>query len=111
METCISSGLGLDLDPVLASESRVMRGTYPLGRREAGGLSGHLRTEEGQDVLRRFVEAGAFGARKGPGSRRFDLRRPEKAAKTAWNSEPRPVFGPGRWLANAVQPLPSPTTA
>ena len=44
------------LEPlVLDPESRA-EGTYPLGRREAGGLSGHLRTEEGLDVLRRFVE-------------------------------------------------------
>ncbi|CAK9045829.1 unnamed protein product, partial [Durusdinium trenchii] len=32
--------------------------TYPLGRREAGGMQGHLQSEEGQDVLRRFAEAG-----------------------------------------------------
>ena len=34
------------------------QGTYPLGRREAGGLPGHLRSEEGHDVLRRFAEDG-----------------------------------------------------
>lgn len=32
-------------------------GTYPLGRREAGGICGHLQSEEGQDVLKRFAEA------------------------------------------------------
>lgn len=37
--------------------------TYPLGRREAGGLSGHLRSEEGQDVLRRFAEVATLGGR------------------------------------------------
>ena len=36
------------------------KGTYPLGRREAGGMQNHLRSEEGQDVLRRFGEAGWF---------------------------------------------------
>jgi len=30
---------------------------YPLGRREAGGVTGHLRSEEGQEVLRRLVVA------------------------------------------------------
>ncbi|CAJ1418868.1 unnamed protein product [Effrenium voratum] len=37
--------------------------SYPLGRREAGGLQGHLRSEEGQEVLRRFLEA---AREKGP---------------------------------------------
>lgn len=31
--------------------------SYPLGRREAGGVSGHLRSDEGRDVLSRFAEA------------------------------------------------------
>jgi len=36
--------------------------TYPLGRREAGGICGHLQSEEGQDVLKRFAEvAGGQG--------------------------------------------------
>ena len=44
------------LEPlVLDPESRA-QGSYPLGRREAGCFSGHLRTEEGLDVLGRFVE-------------------------------------------------------
>lgn len=37
--------------------------TYPLGRREAGGLPGHLRSEEGQDVLRRLAEVATLGGR------------------------------------------------
>ena len=36
-------------------------GTYPLGRREAGGICGHLQSEEGQDVLKRFAEAESSG--------------------------------------------------
>ena len=40
------------------SSLRRDEGTYPLGRREAGGMQGHLQSEEGQDVLRRFAEAG-----------------------------------------------------
>eukprot|EP00435_Cladocopium_sp_Y103_P036101 s69_g9.t1 len=37
--------------------------SYPLGRREAGGIPGHLRSEEGQDVLRRFAEVATLGGR------------------------------------------------
>ncbi|CAK9046412.1 unnamed protein product [Durusdinium trenchii] len=36
--------------------------TYPLGRREAGGMQGHLQSEEGQDVLRRFAEVSTQAA-------------------------------------------------
>ena len=48
---------------ILSSESNKLNiiqslpGTYPLGRREAGGICGHLQSEEGQDVLKRFAEA------------------------------------------------------
>jgi len=35
--------------------------TYPLGRREAGGLRGHVAAEEGRDVLGRLVEVAQEG--------------------------------------------------
>lgn len=37
--------------------------TYPLGRREAGGLKGHVAAEEGRDVLGRLVEVAQTAGR------------------------------------------------
>ncbi|CAE7282487.1 unnamed protein product [Symbiodinium sp. CCMP2456] len=63
--------------------------TYPLGRREAGGLKGHLAAEEGRDVLGRLVEVAQEG------------RVAFVVAQTA------PSTGSARWeVANALMATP-----